>query len=198
MSNTALAPPPPPARVRSRPRWRTLWVIAPVLFLLLLGVARIVYWRTSIAYRPLHVAGPAAPAVGQPDSVQVRPDGLLLTGSAGSEQMIEFPLLNSGNHPLEINRITVEDPAVVGVQWAANFVEDGHRVPSPSHALPVRVPGHAVVNLQLLVRKPACRAGEQRHLSAVLTIHWHALISPHATKLDLLAGNTGYVSLCAA
>jgi hypothetical protein len=60
----------------------------------------------------------------------------------------------------------------------------------------VRVPGHAIVNLQLVVRKPACSTGERRYLSAVVTIHWHAMISPHATKLDLLAGNTHYVTIC--
>jgi hypothetical protein len=196
MSDTALAPSPPPAPVRTRPRWRTLWVIAPVLFVIVLGISRIVYWRTSIAYRPLQLAGLAAPAVGQPDAVQVRPDGLVLTGATGTDQLLEFPVVNDGIHPVEINRVTVEDPSVVGVQWAANFIENGHRVPSPTHALPVRVPGHAIVNLQLVVRKPACSAGERRYLSAVVTIHWHAMISPHATKLDLLAGNTRYVTIC--
>jgi hypothetical protein len=196
MSDTALAPPPASAPARSRPRWRTLWVIAPVLFLILLGVARVIYWRTSIAYRPLHLTGLPAPAVGQPQHARVNPDGLVLTGTPGTDQLIEFPLLNDGIHPLDITRVTVQDTAVVGVQWAANFVQDGHRVPSPTHPLPVHVPGHAVVNLQLLVRKPACARGEQRHLSAVVTIHWHAMISPHATKLDLLAGNTAFVTLC--
>jgi len=195
MVDTAVAPVPASTPPRRR-WWRTLWFIAPVLFLLVLVVSRIVYWRTSIAYRPLHVAGPGAAAVGQPTSVAKTPTGLRSTAAAGTEQLFEFPLRNAGIHALDINGVSASDSAVVGVQWAANFVQHGKRVPSPTHPLPAHVPGHAVVNLQLLVRQPACTKGTPRYLSAVVTIHWHAMISPHATRLNLLAGQPHRIALC--
>jgi len=114
MVDTAVTPVPAPTPPRRRPWWRTLWFLAPLLFLVVLVVSRVVYWRTSIAYHPL----------------------------------------------------------------------------------PVHVPGHAVVNLQLRVRQPACPKGTTRYLSAVVTIHWHAMISPHATRLNLLAGQPHRIALC--
>jgi len=194
--DTAVAPVPAPTPPRGRRWWRTLWFIAPLLFLLVLVLSRVVYWRTSIAYHPLRVAGPGAPAVGQPTSVVTTPTGVRSTAAAGTEQLFEFPLRNDGIHALDINGVTAADGAVVGVQWAANFVQDGKRVASPTHPLPVHVPGHAVVNLQLRVRQPACPKGTTRYLSAVVTIHWHAMISPHATRLNLLAGQPHRIALC--
>jgi hypothetical protein len=198
MVDTAVAPPSTaPTPPRRRQWWRTLWFLAPLLFLVVLVAARVVYWRTSIAYRPLELAGPAGAAVGQPSHVAVVPGGLRSTAPTGTEQLFEFPLRNDGIHALDINAVTAQDDAVVGVQWAANFVQAGHRVPSPTHALPAHVPGHATVNLQLLVRQPACTKGTARYLAAVVTIHWHAMISPHATRLNLLAGNPHRIALCA-
>ena len=195
MVETAVAPAPAATARRPRPWWRTLWFIAPLLFLILLAVARVVYWRTSIAYQPLRLAGPAA-AVGQPARVAPAAGGLRSTARVGIDQVFEFPLRNSGIHPLDITGVSVADPAVVGVQWAANFIIDGKRLPTPSHALPVHVPAHAIVNLQLVVRQPACVKGTPRYLSALATIHWHAMISPHATRLNLLAGEPTRIALC--
>src|SRR4051795_4699077 len=93
---------PAPARRRFR-RWRTLWVIAPVLFLVMLGVARIIYWRISIDYAPLKAEGSARPAVGPPGNVRSNPSGLVLTGAAGTQQLIEFAIENHGNHPIDLN-----------------------------------------------------------------------------------------------
>jgi hypothetical protein len=196
MVDTALAPHPGAATPRRRPLWRTLWVIAPVLFVVMLGIARIVYWRTSIAYAPLRLQGLGAPALGHPISVRTASNGLLMTGPVGSDQVFEFPILNDGIHPIEINRVTVQDEAVAGVQWAANFVQNGRRIPSPSHDLPVHVPGHAIVNLQLIVRRPACPAKFPLYLNGRVTLHWHAMISPHATSLNLLGSDPTYVALC--
>ena len=197
MVDTAVAPVPAPTPPRGHRWWRTLWFIAPLLFLLVLVASRVVYWRTSIAYHPLRVVGAGAAALGQPTSVAPTPTGLRSTAATGTEQLFEFPLKNDGIHALEINGVTAADDAVVGVQWAANFVKDGRRVPSATHALPVRVPGHAVVNLQLRVRQPACTKGTARFLSAVVTIHWHAMVSPHATRLNLLPGRPHRIALCA-
>jgi len=198
MVDTAVAPPRvAPTPPRRRPWWRTLWFLAPLLFLVVLVISRVVYWRTSIAYRPLQLAGPAAAAVGQPTQVDLVPGGLRSTAVAGTEQLLEFPIRNDGIHALDINSVTALDGAVAGVQWAANFVQNGKRVPSPTHTLPVHVPGHAIVNLQLLVRQPACSKGTPRYLSAVVTIHWHAMVSPHATRLDLLGGSGQRIALCA-
>lgn len=197
MVETAVAPRPTPSTRRRRPWWRTLWFLAPVLFLAVLVVSRVVYWRTSIAYRPLQVTGRAGPAAGHPAQVAATATGLRSTAPTGTDQLFEFPLRNAGVHALDINSIQVRDPAVVGVQWSANIVQDGQRVPSPSHPLPVHVPGYATVNVQLLVRQPACVKGTARYLSAVVTIHWHAMISPHATRLDLLAGQVHRITLCA-
>src|SRR4051794_1638220 len=105
MVDTAVAPAPVPAPRRRRPWWRTAWVIAPLLFLVLLAIARIVYWRTSIAYSPLRLAGVGAAAVGQPDHTVPVAGGRLLDGPAGTTQLFEFPLENDGIHPLEINRV---------------------------------------------------------------------------------------------
>jgi len=197
MVETAVAPASMPAGPRPRRWWRTLWVIAPVLFLVLLAVARIVYWRTSIAYQPLRVVGLAKPAAGHRAHVVARDGVLRSTAKAGHDQLFEVPLRNTGKHPLNITGLRVDDAAVVAVGWAANFVKDGHRVPSPTHALPTHVPAHATVNLQLMVRQPHCTPGTPRYLSAVAVIHWHAMISPHATKLDLLAGHSHRIALCA-
>jgi len=189
---------PPPKSRTPRRRWRTLWFIAPALFLVLLGVARIVYWRTSIAYAPLRLVSAGAPAAGQPANVTSTPSGFLVSGPAGTQQVFEFQLKNHGKHPVDINGIQPADDAVTQVQWAANFVEDGRRMPSPSHDLPVRVPGDAVVNIQLVVTKPSCSAGTGRQLSGEVTIHWHAMISPHTTRLNLLKGRPQPIALCAS
>lgn len=196
MVETAVAPPAAAPPRRPRPWWRTLWFIAPLLFLVLLAVARVVYWRTSIAYQPLRRAGSGAPAAGQPAHVAPSAGGLRSTAPTGTDQAFEFPVRNTGIHPLDITAVTVEDDNVVGVQWAANFVTDGKRVPSPAHLLPAHVPAHAIVNLQLVVRQPACTNGTPRYLSAVVTIHWHAMISPHATRLNLLARQGMHIALC--
>jgi hypothetical protein len=188
----------PPAATRRRRRrwWLRLWVIAPLLFLVMLGIARIVYWRTSIAYAPMKLHGTARPALGQPVHVRSTASRLAITGPAGTEQLLEFTLVNTGIHPLDINAVSAGDDAVVDVRWAANFVENGRRIPSPSHALPAHVPGHAVLNLQLVVRKPSCGPGERRYLDADVVIHWHALISPHNTRMNLLPGRPAAVDLC--
>jgi hypothetical protein len=192
----AAAPPRKPRTTRRR--WRTLWFIAPALFLVLLGVARIVYWRTSIAYAPLRLMSAGAPAVGQPVDVTSTPSGFLVSGPAGTQQIFEFRLKNNGKHPVDINGIQPADGAVTQVQWAANFMADGRRVPSPSHDLPVHVPRGATVNVQLVVTKPSCPAGSVRHLSGEVTIHWHSMISPHTTNLNLLTGHPLRIALCSA
>jgi hypothetical protein len=172
-------------------------VIAPVLFLVLLGAARVVYWRESVAYHPLKLQGLGAPAIGQPVHVATAINGLELTGSPGTDQIFEFPILNDGDDPVTINGVTVEDPVVAGVQWAANNLQDGRRIPSPSHELPVRVPGHAIVNLQLVARKPLCAPkAPVQYLSGVVTLHWHAMVSPHATRMNLLASDPTYIAVC--
>jgi hypothetical protein len=189
------APPRKPRKARRR--WRTLWFVAPALFLVLLGVARIVYWRTSVAYAPLRVVSAGAPAAGQSASVRSTRSGFLVSGPAGCQRVFHFHLNNHGMHPVDINRIQPTDDAVAQVRWAANRVQDGRRVPSPSHALPVHVPRNAIVNIELTVTKPVCTAGTARYLSGAVTIHWHSMISPHATKLDLLTGHPQRIALCA-
>src|SRR4051794_9467879 len=117
MVETAVAPPAAAPPRRPRPWWRTLWFIAPLLFLVLLAVARVVYWRTSIAYQPLRLAGSGAPAAGQPAHVAPSAGGLRSTAPTGTDQAFEFPVRNTGIHPLDITAVTVQDDNVVGVQW---------------------------------------------------------------------------------
>jgi hypothetical protein len=195
MDEPEAAPSPPRRRRR---RWLTLWIIAPVLFLILLAIARVIYWRTSIAYAPLRLLNAGTPAVGQPVNVTAAPTGFVISGPEGTQQVFEFQIENHGKHPVDISGIRPADDAVVQVQWAANFVEDGQRVLSPSHPLPVHVPRNAIVNIQLVVEKPSCAAGSVRHLSGQVTIHWHSMISPHATKLNLLKGHPQRIALCPA
>ena len=195
MVETAVAPP-RTAAVPRRAWWRTLWFIAPLLFIILLAVSRVVYWRTSIAYAPLRVAGAGAPAVGHPRHVTTGASGYSFPARARHEQMFEFPVQNDGIHPLDVLGVSVDDPSVVAVRWAADFVKNGKRVPSVSHLLPVHVPGHAIVNLQLIVRQPACSGSAPRYLSAVVVLHWHAMISPHHTRLNLSAGQPHRFTLC--
>jgi hypothetical protein len=196
MVDTGVAQEPAPAARKPRSRWRTLWVIAPVLFLVLLGVARIIYWRTSIAYAPLRLLSAGAPAVGEPENVTSTPSGFAVSGAESTRQVFEFPIENDGSHPVDIESVHPSDDAVVEVRWAGNYVEDGQRVPSPSGTLPVHVPRRAIVNIQLVVEKPACPAGAVRYLSGTVTIHWHSMISPHAVKLNLFKGQPQRVALC--
>src|SRR3954451_23816202 len=130
---------PPPKSRTPRRRWRTLWFIAPALFLVLLGVARVVYWRTSIAYAPLRLVSGVAPAPARAANVRSTPSGILVSGPAGTEQTFEFQLKNHGKHPLDINAIQPADDAVAEVKWAANLVKHGRPVRGRSHHLPVYV-----------------------------------------------------------
>src|SRR4051794_12917464 len=114
MVDTAVAAEPAASPPHRRPWWRTLWFLAPLLFLVVLVVSRVVYWRTSIAYQPLRLAGPGAAAVGQPTHVAATAGGLLSTAAAGTDQLFEFPIRNNGIHALDINSVTAADDAVVG------------------------------------------------------------------------------------
>jgi hypothetical protein len=184
---------PPPRRKR---RWRSVWVIAPVAFVLMLGVARVVYWRYSAAYDPLRNGSYQGPAIGHPNELTSDSGSWQLRGPAGTTQLLDFFVDVAGDHAADIEEVEVQDTAITSVYWSANSSVNGQWVPAISHPLPVHVPGHATVRIQLEITKPECVKGETRYLSGVVRLHWHALMSSHITTLDLTDGDPVFVSLC--
>jgi hypothetical protein len=186
----------------SRRRRPSVYVIAPLAFVLMLLVARVVYWRVSIAYAPLQTAGFGGPVAGLPEHLTPGPQ-LHLVGPTGTEQILEFAVVNRGDHPLDIKSVTPTDPAVINVRWAANRTvaeNPAGGLPAPSHDFPVHLVAHATVKIQFVVSKPDCsafRAGGSRFLSGEVRIRWHAMMSSHVTDMDILDDGTApFLTLC--
>jgi hypothetical protein len=199
MVDTEVGPEPASAPPRRRRRWLSIWVIAPVLFLLMLLIARVVYWRVSVNYSPLKLGSPGGPAIGRPLHMTYGTYGYQLSGRAGTQQELEFDVVNSGDDVVEIKQVEAADSYVQQVQWASNLTGVyGERVQTPAHPFPVNVPRHATVRFIVVVDKPDCRAlgAQSLYLAGELTLRWRAMITSHVTTLDLFGGDPQFLNLC--
>jgi hypothetical protein len=193
MVDTQEAVPPAPRPSRRRRRRLSVYVIAPVAFLLLLGVARFVYWRVSLGYAPLQPTGFIGATAGTANHLTgAQSANWQLSGPPGTIQVLDFSLHNTGSQPVDITTVDVSDPLILNVHWAANY--PGIAV-APPHDFPLHLAGHATAKIRFTVLKPECGDGT-RLLSAVITLRWRAMMNSHVTELDLAKGDPTLLALC--
>lgn len=186
----------PPTAPRPRRRRRlSVYLVAPVVFLLLIAVARIVYWQVSLDYAPLRPGGFMGSVPGTANHL-IGAQGATwqLAGRPGTIQVVQFSLRNTGRRPVDISAVDVSDPLILNVHWAA-FRTDGDQETAP-HDFPLHLPAHAAAKIRFTIVKPECGDGT-RLLSAEITLRWHAMMTSHVTELDLAAADPTLLALCA-
>jgi hypothetical protein len=180
---------------RTRRRWP--WVAGALALLLLIGatVTGVVYAHT---YQPLSadggLTGPASERTIKSISDGLRDTNWVLVGPAGTRGVVDYTLANNGPFAVTIQGLDrSRSYGITGLRWApvngpnggGNGYEPG--LVSESRSLPVTIPAHSAVLIQVTVTQFRCTRFISGQTVSDIPIRWSGVGVHHSWDLQLVA-----------